>query len=131
MNFSLRLIGFLLVFNLLSFTGFGQEDPKNVKTYPRYNQTAQEIERDKNNCYTYADEQLDNSKHKTIKNTGAGAGAGAVVGKIFGKPGAGAVVGAAGGAYRGRKKSNKDKDEFNQVYASCLREKGYSVEVTE
>lgn len=131
MNFSLKLIGFLIAFNLLSFNGFGQGDPKNVTTYPRYNQSAQEIERDKNNCYAHADEQLDNSKHKTIKNTGAGAGIGAVAGKIFGKPGAGAVIGGAGGAYRGRKKSNKDKDEFNQVYASCLREKGYSVEVKE
>jgi hypothetical protein len=130
MNFSIRVIGFLIAF-FFSFGGFSQDDPKNVRTSPRYNQTAEEMSRDKQNCYAHADEQLDNSKHKTLKNTGAGVGIGAIGGKIIGKPGLGAVIGGAGGAYRGRKKSNNDKDEFNQVYASCLREKGYSVEVQE
>jgi len=118
----------LVVFMLFGLVGFSQDIDK-VYVQPQANQSATELQDEKNECLASADQQFDHSKHKTLKNTGAGAGAGAIVGKIFGSGGAGAVVGGAAGAFRGRKMSNKDEREFNNTYASCLRDKGYSVTV--
>lgn len=123
------------MFMFLSFTGFGQEvidkDNDKVKVVLDRGQTEAELNQDREQCMISTDEQLDQTGHKTLKNTGAGAAAGAVVGKIIGKPGLGTVIGGAGGAYRGHKKSGQDQAEFNQVYASCLRDKGYEVHVEE
>lgn len=129
MNTVIKSCLLLLSFLFLSVAGYSQ-DP-NVKISPRYNQSASELQQDKNQCYSYAESQFDHTKHKTLKNTGAGAGIGAVAGKIFGKPGIGAAAGGAAGAYRGHKKNKQDEKEFDNVYASCLREKGYAVSVEE
>lgn len=124
----IRIVSFFAAFLLFSLNGFGQ-DPENVIVTPEVSQSAEEIKADKEQCFAYADTTLDATEHKTIKNTAAGAAAGAVVGKILGKPGVGVIVGGGAGAYRGHKKSGQDQREFNETYASCLRDKGYSVEI--
>lgn len=129
-----RLFTLMTALFFFSFTsGLAQDDkdPEKVKVTLSDYQSAEEFNEDKQACAASADEQVDATGHKTIKNTGAGVAGGAVIGKILGKPGLGAIAGGAAGAYRGKKKSGKDKTEFNNVYASCLREKGYQVEVEE
>ena len=126
---ALKIYSFIIAF-LFAFTMMGQ-DVDEVKITPDHHQSEKTVNEDKEVCYAEADEQWQHTKHKTLKNTGVGTGVGAVIGKIFGKPGAGAVVGGAAGAYRGHKESKKDQQEFNNLYASCLRDKGYSVEVEE
>jgi hypothetical protein len=117
-----------LAFLLFAVAGYSQDVDK-VRVSPRYNQSESEMQRDQNQCYSNAEANFDHSKHKTLKNTGAGAAGGGIVGGIFGKGGAGAAIGGAAGAYRGHKRSKEDKNEFNTAYASCLRDKGYSVTV--
>jgi len=133
MNKVLRLFAMMAALFFFSFTsGYTQDkDPEKVKVTLGDHQSAEEFNEDKQACAASADEQVDATGHKTLKNTGAGVAGGAVLGKILGKPGLGAIAGGAAGAYRGHKKSDKDKAEFNNIYASCLREKGYNVEVEE
>jgi len=124
--------GFILIVILFfsAFSGFAQDkNTDKVKITSSGNKTENQINKDKDNCYADTESQFDHTKHKTLKNTGAGAAAGGIAGGIFGHGGVGAAAGGAAGAYRGHKKSKKDKKEFNELYASCLRDKGYSVEV--
>jgi uncharacterized protein YcfJ len=125
----------LVILFFSAFSGLAQ-DKKNktddkVHITSSGNKTAAQINRDKEHCYSDTKAQFDHSKHKTLKNTGAGAAGGGVVGGVFGHGKAGAAAGAAAGAYRGHKKSKENRNEFNELYAFCLREKGYSVEVKE
>ena len=126
----LKLTGFLIAIFLFAFQSVAQDYPEVTVVSKDHNSEAQ-VQEDMKHCYTHAEEQWNHTRHKTLKNTGAGAGVGAVIGKIFGKPGAGAVVGGAAGAYRGHKESKADQKEFNDLYSNCLREKGYEVTAKE
>lgn len=119
---------FIIIVFLFSALGFSQE-VDGVVVRPQENQTVEQINEDKAQCYNHADAQIEDKNHRTLKSTGIGVAIGAVVGKIIGKPGAGAAVGGAAGAAKGHRKSNKEEKAFNEIYASCLTEKGYSVEV--
>lgn len=125
-----KIFGFLIALIFMAFQGFAQ-DVDNVKVTPKKNQSKEVTQADMKTCFDQTEQELDQTGHKTLKNTGAGAGAGIVIGKIIGKPGLGGVAGGAAGAYRGHKKSKEDKREFANAYASCLREEGYDVEIQE
>jgi outer membrane lipoprotein SlyB len=112
---------------LLAFKGYSQDNE--LKVYPKNNQTVEQQQQDENQCAAYADDQTKGGKHTMLKNSGIGAGIGAIGGKILGKPLAGAAIGGAAGAYRGNKKSKKERDTFDQTYASCLQDKGYNLDI--
>lgn len=126
--------GFILIVILMFsvFSGFAQDkNTDKVEITSSEYRPENQINKDKDECYSDTESQFDRTKHKTLKNTGAGAAAGGIVGGILGHGGVGAAAGGAAGAYRGHKKSQNDKNEFNELYASCLRDKGYSVEVND
>lgn len=119
---------FVIIVFFFSSLGFAQ-DVDGVVVSPQDNKTVERINEDKAQCYNHADAQIEDKNHRTLKSTGIGVAIGAVVGKILGKPGAGAAVGGAAGAAKGHRKSNKEERAFNEIYASCLSDKGYSVEI--
>ncbi len=128
-NFKKGLI-LIVILTFSVFSGFSQDkNTDKVEITSSGYRSENQISKDKDNCYSDTESQFDRTKHKTLKNTGAGAAAGGIVGGILGRGGLGAAAGGAAGAYRGHKKSKNDKNEFNELYASCLRDKGYSVEV--
>jgi hypothetical protein len=114
---------------LLFMTLKGYSQDQELKVYPRNNQTVEEQKQDEDQCASYADDQTKGGNHTTLKNSGIGAGIGIIGGKILGKPLAGAAIGGAAGAYRGHKKSKKERDAFDQTYASCLEDKGYGLDI--
>jgi uncharacterized membrane protein YebE (DUF533 family) len=125
-----KLYSLIVAFLFFGFHAFSQE-VDNVKVSPKHHQSEETTKSDMKLCFAETDKKLDQTKHKTLKNTGVGVGAGVIIGKVIGKTGVGAVAGGAAGAYRGHKKSKQDKMEFQNAYASCLKEKGYEVEIEE
>jgi hypothetical protein len=124
LKIKISLFSFLL---FLVFAGYGQDEE--LRVYPKNNQSVEEQRQDEKQCADYADQETKDGNHTTLKNSGIGAGIGLIGGKLLGKPLAGAAIGGAAGAYRGHKKTKKDRDAFDQTYATCLAEKGYSMDI--
>lgn len=73
----------------------------NVVVYPKENQSAIQVARDKGDCRAWAEEESGFSPaEETLNNAGTGAALGALGGAV-GSPGKGAAVGAAVGGVSG------------------------------
>ena|SRR5258708_2240703 len=95
--------------------------------YPAKGQSAEQTDRDKYDCYSWAKQQTgfdpsqptqaatspSSSKKggEVVKGAAVGAGVGAVGGAIAGDAGKGAAIGAASGALLGGIKKNRNKKE--------------------
>lgn len=131
MNKQLIKIGLSLFFISFSFNFFGQNTgdaiTKKVGLYvfPAKSQTAEQQEKDKSDCYTWAVQQTGydpiNPTVVTAKQVPAGpdgagvagaaggAAVGAAIGAISGDTGKGAAIGAVSGAVLGRRRGNMAK----------------------
>ena len=119
-------IGMLLVC-ALSFTLVHAQE---LIIFPAKGQSAQQLEKDKGECYTWAKQQTGvdplalaqksteqappaGPKGERVKGAAGGAAAGAVVGAIAGDAGTGAAVGAATGTMAGGARQ-RSKDRAQQ-----------------
>ena len=124
--------------------------------YPSKGQNADQAEKDKRECATWARQQsgYDPSQPVTVagapqqqgqvaRGAGRGAAVGAVGGAIAGDAGTGAAIGAASGALLGgmRRRSEARSAEsqqqaalsqmrsaYDRAYKACLEGKGYTVQ---
>jgi Glycine zipper len=103
---------------------------QNVFVYPAKGQSAEQTDRDKYDCFTWAKQQTgfdpsqptqvasssssSKSGGQVVKGAAGGAAIGAVGGAIAGDAGKGAAIGAASGALLGGIKRHKNKKEEQQ-----------------
>jgi hypothetical protein len=133
----------LAVFGIV-VAGCALEQPRpTAQVYPRYRQTAATEERDSADCSTWASEQTGYRPSGTLQGAGIGAAVGALGGAAAGAAigaaaggGSGAAEGAAigaaaggvGGAVTGgAMKYSRDRNGYNEAYASCMEARGYTV----
>jgi hypothetical protein len=133
----------LAVFGIVT-AGCAFEQPRpTAEVYPRYRQTATAQERDSADCSAWATDQTGYRPSSTAQGAGIGAAVGALGGAAAGAAlgaatgggsgaakGAaiGAAVGGVGGAVTGGAiKYSRDRDGYNQAYASCMEARGYTV----
>lgn len=116
--------------------------------YPTKGQSAEQLEKDKSECYTWAKQQSgvdpaapaagpDRGKRVggAVGGAARGAAAGAVIGAIAGDAGKGAAIGAAGGGIAGRRGAIQgekaaaagEANTFDRAVAACMEGRGYSV----
>lgn len=87
-------------------------------------------------CNRYASEQVNSKTVEVAKDAGIGAllgaASGAAIGAIAGGgsgaakgAGIGAIAGVAGGGLYGLNENQKNDAQYQEVYASCLRQNGY------
>jgi len=105
-----------------------------VFPYPKNNQSADQQQKDENDCYAWAKQQTGidpaappppppeakQAKGGGAKGAAKGAAGGAAIGAIAGDAGTGAAIGATAGAVRGRrqqKKANKQAEQQTQAAA--------------
>jgi hypothetical protein len=105
-----------------------------VFPYPKNNQSAEQQQKDENECYGWAKQntgidpaapppapaQAQQAKGGAAKGAAGGAAGGAAIGAIAGDAGQGAAIGATAGAVRGRrqqKKANKQSQQQAQAAA--------------
>jgi len=133
----------LAVFGLVT-AGCTMEQPRpTAQAYPRYRQTADTQAQDSADCSAWASDQTGYRPSSTAQGAGiraavgalGGAAAGAAIGAATGG-GSGAAKGAAigaaaggvGGAVTGgAMKYSRDRNGYNQAYASCMQTRGYNV----
>jgi hypothetical protein len=97
--------------------------------YPKNNQTPEQTDKDKYDCYNWAKQQTgydpsqpaqvaaapsNAGEGQVVKTAARGAAAGAVVGAVAGDAGKGAAAGAAGGALVGGMRKRDAKKEAQQ-----------------
>jgi hypothetical protein len=109
----------------------------NPVIYPAKGQNAQQQEKDKYECYTWARNQTgfdpmqaqqappssSEPKGQVVKGAAVGAAGGAAIGAIGGNAGKGAAIGAASGALIGgikRRQSKKQQEEAQQQQAASV-----------
>ncbi len=105
-----------------------------VFPYPKNNQSAEQQQKDENECYGWAKQQTGidpaapppaapeakQAKGGGAKGAAGGAAGGAAIGAIAGDAGKGAAIGATAGAVHGRrqqKKANKQAEKQSQAAA--------------
>ena len=131
MNTHLIKIGLFLFFIGFTFNSFGQSTgdaiTKKVGLYvfPTKDQTAEQQEKDKSDCYTWAVQQSGydpinptvvaaqqvptGPDGAAVTGAAGGAAVGAAIGAISGDAGKGAAIGAVSGAVLGRRRGNMAK----------------------
>ena len=124
------------------FTGCAStSSTPSVAVYPAKGQTAQQQQKDSDECVAWAKQQ---SGYDPAMDTAKGAGIGAVVGVVAGAAtgaavgaaagsagtgaAVGAVVGGVGGATAGGTyKYVKSRDGYDRAFGACMQGRGYSV----
>jgi len=116
--------------------------------YPTKNQSSQQQDKDKFECYEWARSQSgvdpaapaagpDRGRRAagTARGAARGAAAGAAIGAIAGDAGKGAAIGAAGGGMVGRRGAKQaeqagaaeERNAYDRAVAACMEARGYSV----
>jgi hypothetical protein len=133
----------LAVFGLVT-AGCTMEQPRpTAQAYPRSAGTADTQAQDSADCSAWASDQTGYRPSGTLQGAGIGAAVGALGGAAAGAAigaatggGSGAAKGAAigaaaggvGGAVTGgAMKYSRDRNGYNQAYASCMQTRGYNV----
>jgi hypothetical protein len=132
----------LAVFGLVT-AGCTMEQPRSTaQAYPRYRQTADTQAQDSADCSAWASDQTGYRPSGTLEGAGIGAAVGALGGAAAGAAigaaagggsgaGKGAAIGAAAGGVGGAvtggaMKYSRDRNGYNQAYASCMQARGYN-----
>lgn len=140
MNLFTKLMIFTMVFSF-GLAGCSLHSRPNVVVYPKENQSAIQVARDKGDCRAWAEEESGFSPtEETVKDAGVGAAlgalggaaAGAIIGGAVGSPGKGAAVGAAvggvSGAGIGGTSGYVDNwEQYDRAYAVCMEARRYAV----
>jgi hypothetical protein len=105
----------LAVFGMVMVGCTMEQQRPTAQAYPQYRQTADTLARDSADCSAWATDQTGYRPASTAQGAGIGAAVGAAAGGV-----GGAVTGGA-------MKYSRDRNGYNQAYATCMQECGYNV----
>jgi hypothetical protein len=105
----------LAVFGLVTASCTIEQPRPTAQAYPQYRQTADTQAQDSADCSAWASDQTGYRPSGTLQGAGIGAAVGAAAGGV-----GGAVTGGA-------MKYSRDRNGYNQAYASCMQTRGYNV----